>query len=100
MSANEIGVFEAKTQLSRLIEQVQATGQSVLITRHGKPVAALCAVGADSPKRARGCGSGADYYMAPDFDAPLEDFESYMPGDAEMAAKRGLRAAEMPPPNS
>ena len=32
-----IGVFEAKTQLSKLIE----SGEPVTITRHGKPVATL-----------------------------------------------------------
>ncbi|MGV3634618.1 MAG: type II toxin-antitoxin system Phd/YefM family antitoxin [Pseudorhodoplanes sp.] len=35
-----VGIFEAKTNLSRLIEQVEK-GQDVVITRHGKPVAKL-----------------------------------------------------------
>jgi prevent-host-death family protein len=35
-----VGVFEAKTRLSRLIEQVEQGGE-VVITRHGKPVAKL-----------------------------------------------------------
>ena len=35
-----IGAFEAKTHLSRLLEQV-AAGEKFVITRHGKPVAQL-----------------------------------------------------------
>ncbi len=35
-----IGAFEAKTHLPKLLDRV-ARGESVTITRHGKPVAAL-----------------------------------------------------------
>jgi prevent-host-death family protein len=35
-----VGVFEAKTNLSALIEEVEKGG-AVVITRHGKPVAKL-----------------------------------------------------------
>ncbi len=45
-----VGTFEAKTQLSALLEQV-AAGEEVLITRHGKPIARL--TGAGMPERAR-----------------------------------------------
>jgi prevent-host-death family protein len=36
----EVGTFEAKNQLSALIDLV-AQGEDVVITRHGKPVARL-----------------------------------------------------------
>jgi prevent-host-death family protein len=36
----EVGVLEAKTHLSALIDAAEA-GEEVLITRHGKPVARL-----------------------------------------------------------
>lgn len=36
----EVGVLEAKTHLSALLDEVSA-GAEVLITRHGKPVAKL-----------------------------------------------------------
>jgi prevent-host-death family protein len=36
----EVGVLEAKTHFSALLEEVSA-GAEVLITRHGKPVAKL-----------------------------------------------------------
>ena len=35
-----VGIFEAKTNLSALVEEVEKGGQ-VVITRHGKPVARL-----------------------------------------------------------
>ncbi|MGD9920748.1 MAG: type II toxin-antitoxin system Phd/YefM family antitoxin [Pseudorhodoplanes sp.] len=35
-----VGIFEAKTTLSRLLQEVEK-GRDVMITRHGKPVAKL-----------------------------------------------------------
>lgn len=40
----EVGVLEAKTHLSRLIEEIEATGEEIVITRHGKPVVRLTRV--------------------------------------------------------
>lgn len=37
-----VGIFEAKTRLSSLVERAQA-GEEVQITRHGRPVARLVA---------------------------------------------------------
>lgn len=34
-------VFEAKARLSALIHELEKTGEPVIITRHGKPVARL-----------------------------------------------------------
>lgn len=39
----EVGVLEAKTTLSALLDAVEASGEEILITRHGKPVAKLSA---------------------------------------------------------
>jgi prevent-host-death family protein len=36
----EVGIYEAKTQLPRLIERVQK-GERITITKYGKPVAEL-----------------------------------------------------------
>ena len=36
----EVGVYEAKTHLARLLDEVEQ-GKSITITRHGKPVARL-----------------------------------------------------------
>ena len=39
----EVGVFDAKTHLSALLERV-ALGETITITRHGRPVAKLSPV--------------------------------------------------------
>ena len=76
MRIQELGAFEAKTHLSRLLDAVEK-GEKVYITRRGKRVAQLSA--AEEPKKAkRGCAKSPNFYMAPDFDAPLEDFQEYM----------------------
>ena len=43
-AVKQIGVYEAKTQLPRLLDEVER-GESVTITRHGRPVARLVPVG-------------------------------------------------------
>jgi prevent-host-death family protein len=76
---SEVGAFEAKTHLSRLLDQVQEGGV-VYITRHGKPVARLMPPEPESTQKAEfGCAKGnpGEFYMAPDFDQPLEDFKAY-----------------------
>ncbi|NJK91526.1 MAG: type II toxin-antitoxin system Phd/YefM family antitoxin [Blastochloris sp.] len=76
MKTLEVGAFEAKTHLSRLLDQVEQ-GALVTITRHGKPVAQLM----PAPKKKKGkfgCAKGPGFYMAPDFDEPLEVFKDYM----------------------
>jgi prevent-host-death family protein len=39
----EVGMHEAKTKLSQLVERAEA-GEDIVITRNGKPVARLAAV--------------------------------------------------------
>jgi prevent-host-death family protein len=61
-------VHEAKTHLSRLLQRVESSGESIVITRSGKPVARLVPVGGEPrrPGRLRG-----RIRIARDFDAPL-----------------------------
>ena len=69
---------EAQAQLPKLIEQLRP-GEEIIITRDQKPVARL--VGEAQPERKPrrpGTLKGSVLYMAPDFDAPLEDFKEYM----------------------
>ncbi len=40
----QVGVYDAKTHLARLLDDVER-GESVTITRHGRPVAKLVPVG-------------------------------------------------------
>ncbi len=65
-----VGVHEAKTHLSRLLEEV-AGGEEIVITRRGEEVARL--VASRSPKE-RHFGRDEGLYTLPDdFDDPLPD---------------------------
>ena len=46
--ARQVGVYEAKSKLSQLVEQVEH-GESVVITRHGRPVARLVPMEIERP---------------------------------------------------
>lgn len=48
----EVGILEAKTHLSALVEALQNTGEQVVITKHGRPVAWLVKPG-EVPRRRR-----------------------------------------------
>jgi prevent-host-death family protein len=48
---SDVGAYEAKTHLPRLLDEVEA-GASITITRNGRPVARLTPVINDAPKRA------------------------------------------------
>lgn len=65
-----VGVHEAKTNLSRLLRRV-ASGEEVVITRSGVPVARISAI---SDRRERVFGQDRDLLAVPDdFDAPLPE---------------------------
>jgi prevent-host-death family protein len=67
----EVSVYEAKTQLSRLIDRA-ADGEDVVITRHGRPVARLVPAQRRATPRKLGALRGK-IRIARDFDAPLPD---------------------------
>jgi len=77
MKVKQVGTLEAKTRFSKRLAEVQR-GQRFLITKHGKPIAELAPFDVESNKRKFGFGKGTFTYIAPDFDAPLEDFREYM----------------------
>jgi prevent-host-death family protein len=72
-----VNIHDAKTHLSRLVEQVEA-GQEIVIARAGRPVARLVPYRARSEPRKPGAWKGR-VRLAPDFDATdaglLDDFE-------------------------
>ena len=76
MKFTEIGIFEAKTHLSEIIQRVMA-GERFYITRRGKRVAELGPPRAEKRPLERGCAKNAGYRMADDFDEPLEEFADY-----------------------
>ena len=68
-----VNIHEAKTHLSRLLEAVER-GEEVIIARAGQPVATLTAY---KPPRRRiappGSMEGQGWWMADDFNGPLDD---------------------------
>jgi prevent-host-death family protein len=70
-----VNVHEAKTHLSRLIQEA-LDGEDIIIARGNQPVVRLVLV--ESARRARTLGwAKGQVTMAPDFDAPLDDFADY-----------------------
>lgn len=66
----EVGVHEAKTNLSKLLRRV-AAGEEIIILRSGQPIARLTPL---TPIAGRALGVDAGVYTVPeDFDAPLSE---------------------------
>ena len=66
-----INIYEAKTHLSRLLEQV-AGGEEIIIAKAGKAIARLVPLDATPKKRRLGVLKGK-LNVPDDFDAPLTD---------------------------
>jgi prevent-host-death family protein len=75
-----INVCEAKTHLSRLLDAV-ATGEEIVITRAGKPLAKLIPYQEAEQLRAPGYWRGR-VRIAPDFDTLPESLASAFRGEA------------------
>lgn len=71
MSSATVNIYEAKTQLSRLVDQA-AAGNEVVIARGGKPVARLARLTEPNASIRFGVLKGR-VKVAADFDAPLPD---------------------------
>jgi prevent-host-death family protein len=67
----QVNLYEAKTQLSKLVEAAIA-GEEVIIARAGKPVARLSAIEKPAQKRRLGILDG-QLVIPEDFNAPLPD---------------------------
>ncbi|MDP9169459.1 MAG: type II toxin-antitoxin system prevent-host-death family antitoxin [Acidobacteriota bacterium] len=63
---------EAKARFSEVVQKAML-GESIVITKEGRPVVKIVAI--KPAKRMPGLGKGVR--MSDDFDAPLEDFEDY-----------------------
>jgi antitoxin (DNA-binding transcriptional repressor) of toxin-antitoxin stability system len=73
-----ITLQEAQARLPELIEQL-GPGEELFITQNDRPVAKLVGEPKPSrPPRRLGTLRGTVLYMAPDFNAPLDDFREYM----------------------
>jgi prevent-host-death family protein len=68
-----VNIHEAKTHLSELLQRVMS-GEEIIIAKAGKPVARLLPFQPAPQPRTPG-NDGGKVVIAPDFDAPLEEFE-------------------------
>jgi prevent-host-death family protein len=68
-----VNIHEAKTHLSRLIEQVEA-GEEITLARAGRPVAKLVPYSRRRQPRTPGLWKGR-VVIHPNFDDPLPEFE-------------------------
>ena len=74
-----ITVEEAQANLSDLIDGLQADDE-VIITRNNQPVARLVpSIAVGKTPRCPATLRGTVTFMSPDFDAPLDEFQEYMP---------------------
>ena len=74
----QVTIHEAKTHLSRLIQDV-LSGEEIIIARGSTPLVRLVALPEAIPRRVCGASPGLIVHMADDFDAELDDFADYMP---------------------
>ena len=68
-----VNIHQAKTHLSKLLERVMK-GEQFVIAKAGKPIALLSPVAETPIRRLPGNDTGKVIH-APDFDAPLPEFE-------------------------
>jgi antitoxin (DNA-binding transcriptional repressor) of toxin-antitoxin stability system len=73
---SSVTLAEAQARLPQLLEQLQP-GEEITIIDRGQPIAQVKKVGPTSWPCKAGSARGK-IRMAPDFDAPLEEFKEYM----------------------
>ena len=73
----QVTVAEAQVRLPDLV-LAAVQGDEVVIAQNDQPVVRLVPVAASQPCPRFGSARGK-IFMADDFDAPLEDFQEYMP---------------------
>ena len=73
----KVSVEEAQAKFRELIHKLMS-GDEVVITENNLAVARLIGATTVQPQRSLGSLQGTVTYIAPDFDAPLDDFAEYM----------------------
>jgi len=71
-------IYQAKTYFSDVINRV-LMGEKIVIARGSEPVVTLVPVKKKRSRRRIGGAKDVVRHMAEDFDAPLKDFDAYMP---------------------
>ena len=72
-----ISIEEAQAKLPELIGGL-AKGEELVITENGEPIATLTRSVREPQPRKAGSARDKIVWIAPDFDAPLEEFREYM----------------------
>lgn len=76
--SESVTLDEAQAHLKELIHRL-APGDEIIITENQHTVAKLVCEAPNLAKRPPpGLGKGSILYMAPDFDAPLDEMKEYM----------------------
>lgn len=76
-----VNIHDAKTQLSKLLEQVQS-GEDVVIARAGTPIVRLIPYAPSKRKIAPPGAMGGEIWIADDFDAPIDGLFDCLKTDA------------------
>lgn len=77
-----VNIHDAKTQLSKLLEQVQS-GEDVVIAKSGTPIARLIPYATPKRKIAPPGAMKGEIWIADDFDAPTDElFDCLKPESA------------------
>lgn len=71
-----VTIHQAKTHLSRLIQEV-LDGEEIVIAKGKTPLVRLVIHPSARPCRTPGADEGLIIHMSDDFDDPLEDFAEY-----------------------
>jgi prevent-host-death family protein len=69
----DVKLADAKAHFSEIVQKAML-GEAIIVTKENRPVVRITAI--KPAKRVPGTGKGV--WMAPDFDAPLDDFVEYM----------------------
>jgi antitoxin (DNA-binding transcriptional repressor) of toxin-antitoxin stability system len=77
METHQVNIHEAKTNLSKLIQEA-IEGKEVIIAKDNQPLVRLEVLPETRPQRRIGQAKDLVLYLADDFDAPLDDFKEYM----------------------
>ncbi len=71
-----VNLDDAKAHLREIISGLNP-GEQLMIVQAGEPVATLTRTGPNRWPCTAGSAKDTKHWMAPDFDAPLEDFREY-----------------------
>ena len=72
-----VNLDDAKARLREIISGLNP-GEQLVIVQDGEPVATVTRAGPKQWPCTAGSAKSTKHWMAPDFDAPLEEFREYM----------------------